>query len=244
MLLYADDIFSEGLQQALDALFDYCDKWSLRVNVDKTKVVVFSRGKIWKMPTIKYKGRSLEVVFEFQCLGVCFNYNNKCNIAQKSLYDKASRAMFGLLKKCRKLMLPLDIQTELFDRVIVPIFLYGCEVWCPMNLASKLQLRFYKIILKLSNSTPSYYYQSYYCYWSLLYSAILRSRADSLRSHVILHEWIAFYSAFLFYFLYPPKWCTYSAGMAGATRNRCLLGTSSVYTIQPCTMSLHAKPHT
>ena len=33
-------------------------------------------------------------------------------------------------------------------------------------------------------------------YWSLLYSAILRSRADSLRSHVILHEWIAFYSAF------------------------------------------------
>ena len=39
-----------------------------------------------------------------------------------------------------------------------------------------------------------------YCtvlYWSLLYSAILRSWADSLRSHVILHEWIAFYSAFL-----------------------------------------------
>ena len=34
-------------------------------------------------------------------------------------------------------------------------------------------------------------------YWSLLYSAILRSWADSLHSHVILHEWIAFYSAFL-----------------------------------------------
>ena len=36
----------------------------------------------------------------------------------------------------------------------------------------------------------------YYYYWSLLYSAILRSRADSLRSHVIRHEWLAFYSAF------------------------------------------------
>ena len=34
------------------------------------------------------------------------------------------------------------------------------------------------------------------CCWSLLYSAILRSRADSLRSHVVLHEWIAIYSAF------------------------------------------------
>ena len=30
-----------------------------------------------------------------------------------------------------------------------------------------------------------------------LYSAILRSWADSLRSHVILHEWLDFYSAFL-----------------------------------------------
>ena len=36
----------------------------------------------------------------------------------------------------------------------------------------------------------------YYYYWSLLYSAILCSRADSLRSHVILHAWIAFYSTF------------------------------------------------
>ena len=34
-------------------------------------------------------------------------------------------------------------------------------------------------------------------WWLLLYSAILRSQADSLRSHVILHEWITFYSAFL-----------------------------------------------
>jgi len=50
-LLYADDtnISSEsveGLQQALDALSDYCDKWSLRVNVDKTKIAIFSRKKI------------------------------------------------------------------------------------------------------------------------------------------------------------------------------------------------------
>ena len=35
------------------------------------------------------------------------------------------------------------------------------------------------------------------CCWSFLYSAILRSRADSLRSHVFLHEWLTFYSAFL-----------------------------------------------
>ena len=34
-----------------------------------------------------------------------------------------------------------------------------------------------------------------------------------------------------------------SAGMAGATWNCCRLSASSVYTIQPCSMSLHTKPH-
>ena len=36
-----------------------------------------------------------------------------------------------------------------------------------------------------------------FCWWMLSYNAILRSRVDSLRSHVILHEWRAFYRAFL-----------------------------------------------
>ena len=67
------------------------------------------------------------------------------------------------------------------------------------------------------------------------YSAILHSQADSLRSHVILHGWIAFYSAFLnihrsgvltaLAWLVPHEADTVSA--------------RSVYTIQPCTMSLY-----
>ena len=57
-----------GLQQALDAMSDYCDKWSLRVNVGKTKAVVFSKGKIRKTPTITYKEQHLEVVSDFQHL--------------------------------------------------------------------------------------------------------------------------------------------------------------------------------
>ena len=54
--------------------------------------------------------------------------------------------------------------------------------------------------LQKSSGTPkrTWYRQSAsWWWWLLFYSAILRSRADSLRSHVILHEWLAFYSAFL-----------------------------------------------
>ena len=57
--------------------------------------------------------------------------------------------------------------------------------------------------------------------------------------------WVTrFYSVFCLFVEYPLKWCTYSTGVAGATWNCSRLGASSVYTIQPCSMSHHAKPHT
>ena len=58
-----------------------------------------------------------------------------------------------------------------------------------------------------------------------------------------LHEWLGFCGAF---FKYPPKWFAYSADMAGATRNCCRLGPSSVYTIQsqsPCHFMLNHVPY-
>ena len=49
LLLYADDIviFAQSaieLQSALDRLFDYCNTWKLKVNIPKTKIMVFKRG--------------------------------------------------------------------------------------------------------------------------------------------------------------------------------------------------------
>ena len=127
------------------------------LNTEKTKVLVFSRGKIRKKPSITYGGSQIEIVYDFKYLGVTFNHNNNFVLAQKRLYDSASRAMFGLLKKCKNLTLPLEVKIELFDTLIAPILLYGSEVWFPkMNdLAMKLQLRYYKLILGLRKCTPT-----------------------------------------------------------------------------------------
>ena len=77
------------------------------------------------------------------------------------------------------------------------------------------------------------------CSWLLLYSAILRSQADSMHSHVILHAWLAFYSAFLNIHrsgvLIVLTWLV--------PHETAAISVCSVYTTQPCTMSLHAKPH-
>ena len=50
--------------------------------------------------------------------------NAKC-----TLKETVSKAMFALLSKGRVLQLPVDIMLEMFDKTVVPIMLYGCEVW-------------------------------------------------------------------------------------------------------------------
>ncbi len=71
------------------------------------------------------------------------------------MYDKASRAMFGLLSKSRRLNLPIDIQLQLFDVLVAPILMYGSEIWSyeDCELLEKLHLRYCKYILHLNNST-------------------------------------------------------------------------------------------
>ena len=58
-LLYADDTIllansENDLQIALDKLYIYCEKWKLTVNTSKTKVVVFSRGKVRNIPKWRF----------------------------------------------------------------------------------------------------------------------------------------------------------------------------------------------
>ena len=162
LLLYADDTAilaetPEHLQTALDKLDEYCSSWGLQVNVDKTKVVIFSRGKVRNIPSFSLNNMSVEVVFDYVYLGVLFNFNNKFIKAQKRLSLAGNRAMFSLLRKCRKLNLPIDLQLDLFEKCVHPVISYGCEVWGyqSLELVSKFQLRFLKLALGAYKTTPS-----------------------------------------------------------------------------------------
>ena len=51
IILYADDIVlmaesATDLQKLLDYFSDYTDTWKLQVNVDKSKIMIFSRGDL------------------------------------------------------------------------------------------------------------------------------------------------------------------------------------------------------
>ena len=69
ILLYADDrvIFGENPeeQQSLNAFQKYCEIWKLTANTEKTKVMIFSNGRISRNVHFYLNNKELEIVSEF-----------------------------------------------------------------------------------------------------------------------------------------------------------------------------------
>lgn len=162
ILFYADDtvILAESandLQFALNEFYRYCDTWKLTVNISKTKIVVFSKGRQPKY-AFTYNGLPIEIVKEFNYLGVIFSRTGSFFKAKKRLCEQAQKSMYGVIRKIRTFNLPIDCQLDLFDKVVVPVLLYACEVWGYENIEiiERVHLKFLKHILNLKSCTPSY----------------------------------------------------------------------------------------
>ena len=71
--------------------------------------------------------------------------------------ETASKAMFALLSKGRVLQLPVDIMLEMFNKTVLPIMLYGCEVWGfgKNDMLDTVFLKFCKYLLGLKSCTPN-----------------------------------------------------------------------------------------
>ena len=163
ILLFADDTVlfgnsKEDLQKMLNIFEKYCDKWKLTVNISKTKVLIFSRGRNLNNQKFYFKGTELEVVNEYKYLGIFLSRTGSYIKTKKHIADQANKALYSLLRKARTLNLPIDLQIDMFNKVIKPILLYGCEVWGYGNLdvIERVQLKFFKQILNLKKSTPSF----------------------------------------------------------------------------------------
>jgi hypothetical protein len=66
--------------------------------------------------------------------------------------------MCEVLKMGRLYQLSVEIQLDLFDKMIKPILLHGCKVWGfgKNEVLERVHLKFYKILLNLKSSTPNY----------------------------------------------------------------------------------------
>ena len=166
ILLYADDtiVMAEGheeLQKALEAVSDYCDLWKLQINVNKTKIIRFTKRKCPNDPANEYvfklNNERIELVDDYVYLGTTVTYNGKFKKAIEKQVIQAKRALFGLKLKKEKYDLPFDIMLDLFDKMILPILLYGCETWGyeALEKIEAFYRKFLKETLRLNKQTTN-----------------------------------------------------------------------------------------
>ena len=156
MLLYADDIVIFGnsanqLQEGLNLLSEYCQKWKLTVNAAKTKVMVFRKGGI--LP--RNLGNQIEIVKSFKYLGIVFTAGGSFSETQNTLSGQAQKAIFKLNKYLYKFtFIPPKHKMELFDKLVTPIMNYGSEVWGFIQGTSleRAHLQFCKQLLGVKKS--------------------------------------------------------------------------------------------
>jgi hypothetical protein len=161
LLMYADGmvIWAEkpsGLQEMLNALHYYTKDWNLTVNITKTKIVVFRNGgRIKENEKWVYNDQNIEVVNNFNYLGMFFNYNGNFHQTQKHVAGQGRKALFSISNSLRSHFFDDETQCSILDSYVHSILSYACEIWGfhKGSDVEKVHLTFCKNILGVNKRT-------------------------------------------------------------------------------------------
>ena len=93
------------------------------------KILIFSKGLITKRH-FYYNESIIENVEEFKYLGIIvFSRSGSLCKAKKHLVcEQAQKTVYGFIRKIRLFNLQSNCQIDLFDKVVLPLLIYGCEI--------------------------------------------------------------------------------------------------------------------
>ena len=164
LLLFADDLvmFAESkieLQRLLNKLYAYCTQWNLKLNIDKTKVIVFRNGGYLRRYEKWFYGESqLQVTTYYKYLGLVVSSRLSWYMCQKTLSEQASKAIYGLKSNLNQFgTLSTKLLFKIFDTKILPILTYGAEIWFSHTASDieRIHHSFCKYILKVPKQCPN-----------------------------------------------------------------------------------------
>ncbi len=131
MLLYADDIVllgesKEELQRLLDELWQWCSKWRLKINREKSNVNHFRNRKERRCNHVfKIGALWLDYCDSYKYLGVFFNEHMDFNKATDILADSAVRSLGSIIIKYKWLQdMGYTTYNKLFESCVKPILCY------------------------------------------------------------------------------------------------------------------------
>jgi len=160
-LFFADDVALMstsilGLQRLLNKLESYCDAWRLKVNLNKTKIMVFKKGaKLKKCEKWFYRKEMVEVVNNYTYLGLKMSYNGNWNAHIKEKSTKCKYTSAQLVSFARKHGdCSMKMFQHLFNTLVRSAMNYGAEIFAltpRMDLLVGIERQYYRKIYGLSN---------------------------------------------------------------------------------------------
>lgn len=165
LLAYADDLvlFADSpfeVNRKLSVLNNYCNEFSLTVNTDKTKIVIFKKNRGHNPITaFRFGNEVVDVVDSYCYLGVIFSQNCKFDLSIANTLSNVRMANGSTLKVLNSLKTSAWSDINLIhNSLISSLGTYGCEVWGPLhpNELEKIQITFFKQLLRLPANCPSH----------------------------------------------------------------------------------------
>ena len=128
-LRYADDTTlmaesEEELNSLLMKVEEESAKGGLKLNIQKTKIMVFDPTTSWEID-----GETVETVADFILLGSRITGDGDCSLEIKRRLLLGKKVMTNLdsIFKSRDITLPTKVR--LVKAMVFPVVMYGCESW-------------------------------------------------------------------------------------------------------------------
>jgi hypothetical protein len=121
----------------VDKLYNFCKESKMQVNISKAQWLIFEKKE--SSNTLNFQlsfcGNYIERVKVFKYLGIFFDH--KLTFAEhvkSSLIkaDKAAHLFWKFINRFQTLNVSIIQNLLVFNMVVLPILLYGAEIWFPL----------------------------------------------------------------------------------------------------------------
>ena len=148
-LLWADDLVllaldPQTLQNQLNILANFCNKWGVDINLTKTKLLIFNGTKSatkhhqTHIDNLRLNGNELERVDSYCYLGIDIKSTGSFTLAINNLKIKSMRALMSLKRTVDRSTISFKSNCTLFDALVKPVLLYAAPLWVPSLPITKL----------------------------------------------------------------------------------------------------------
>ena len=164
ILLFADDIAlitdnEEKMQRMLNCLYNWCSRWRLSLNMDKTKIVHF-RHNTQERSIVEFKFGDSKIDYEskYKYLGLWLEEHLNHIHTVKPLASSAGRALGVLMTKYHQAGgMSYEVFTHLYNAMVLPVPNYGAGIWgtTSFSVINTIQNRACRFFLGVGGNAPN-----------------------------------------------------------------------------------------